>query len=95
MPIYPFFIVQLYKIEKTKTHSALSINTAGRLVYYSENKVAGWLLKTSRDAFGIYTLNYRREIDSKKGTIIIYWDQLTDVDKRRLSRIVNKLKYTN
>ena len=95
--IFIFFLlfVQLRKIEKNKTDSVLSINTAGRLVHYSKYKVAGWLLNSSRDTFGVYTLNYRREVDNKKGTVIIYWDQLADVDKRRLSRIINKIKYTN
>lgn len=93
--IFSLLLVQLRKIEKNKTASVLSINTAGRLVHYSKYKVAGWLLNSSRDTFGVYTLNYRREVDNKEGTIIIYWDQLADVDKRRLSRIINKIKYTN
>lgn len=93
--IFSLLFVQLRKIEKNKTASVLSINTAGRLVHHSRDKVAGWLLNTSRDTFGVYTLNYRREVDNKKGTVIIYWDQLADVDKRRLSRIINKIKYTN
>ncbi len=78
---------------RTQITRVISINTAGRLVCYGEKATAGWLLNTSRGFLGFYALDYCRELDNKSTTLVIFSDQLTNIDNRRLSRVINKLKF--
>lgn len=82
------FYFEFRRVKKGIRASVLSISLSGRIVIYTSGNEAGWLQAQSRVFIGFYYLRYQPELGGKKKSLVIYTDQVSDIDRRRLSRLI-------
>lgn len=86
------FAWEIRNHQKDLTDKVLSLSQKGRLVLYAKHTELGWLQSNSGVYLGFYCLSYLSDLEQSKRTLIIYADQVSDRDRRRLSRIIYAVK---
>lgn len=87
------FIWFLWRDLQQASRFTLSLSAKGRLVNYQQGIKAGWLLGLSVHYLGCFVLIYRQDVSDKLAKLVIYADQLNDVDRRRINRVIHQVQY--
>ena len=88
-----FSIVFIWRsISKPQTWS-FSLSSTGRIVCFDVESMSGWLTASSTSFPGVAYLEFNRDLTAEKQSRLVFFDQVTDTDKRRICRVLNQVQY--
>lgn len=105
--LWPYYLPNVYKLSlaalwllilileirrKIDTPAVLTLSQSGRIIKHTESPQGGWLLPNSKVYPGFFYLCYLPDIAKSKQSWVIYVDQLSDVDRRRMSRVLRAVR---
>lgn len=72
---------------------SLLLNSTGRIVCFGVEKKAGWLTPSSNIFPGVAYLAFTEDITADKQYRLVFFDQITDRDRRRICRVLKYLHF--
>lgn len=105
--LWPYYLPSAYKLSlailllltlvleirrKVNTPAVLTLSQSGRIIRHTEDPQGGWLQPNSKVYPGFFYLCYLPDVAKSKQSWVIYVDQLNDVDRRRMSRVLRAMK---